>query len=98
MDMKYDLNYDIKIGLVNEAIFIGEDASFTIDKSVITGFNPAVILDNEIKINHENLNKIKFTRTYFNNCNGNIFVKSISNNEDLENWYGNRVFNNVYSL
>ncbi|OUR91879.1 hypothetical protein A9Q87_08740 [Flavobacteriales bacterium 34_180_T64] len=92
-----DLNYDINIGLVNEAIFIGEDASFTIDKSVITGFNPAVILDNEIKINTENLDKIKFTRTYFNNCKGNIFVNGISNNEDLENWYGNRAFNNVYS-
>jgi len=34
---------------------------------------------------------------YFNNCNGNIYIKYKPNNEDLENWYGNRVFNNVYS-
>ncbi|WCO03130.1 hypothetical protein [Psychroserpens ponticola] len=92
-----DLDYDIKIGLVNEAIYIGEDTSFTIDNSVISGFNPAVILDNKIKINSESLEKIGFTRTYFNNCKGNIYIKYKTNNEDLENWYGNRAFNNVYS-
>jgi hypothetical protein len=34
---------------------------------------------------------------YFNNCSGNIFVENNSNNEDLENWYGNSSFFNVYS-
>ena len=34
---------------------------------------------------------------YFNNCNGNIFIENNSNNEDLENWYGNAAFFNVYS-
>ncbi|MCK8481835.1 hypothetical protein [Psychroserpens algicola] len=97
INLSDDLRNDIKVGLVNEAIYIGEDASFTIDKSVISGFNPAVIFDNKIKINSENLEKIQFTRTYFNNCKGNIFVKDVPNNEDLENWYGNRAFNNVYS-
>jgi len=97
VNLSDDLNYDIKIGLVNEAIYIGVDTSFTIDNSVISGFNPAVILDNKIKINSENLDRVGFTRTYFNNCKGNIFTKYNSNNEDLENWYGNRAFNNVYS-
>lgn len=97
LNLSDDLKNDIKIGLVNEAIYIGENTSFSIDKSVISGFNPAVVLDYNIKINEENLAKIKFTRTYFNNCKGNIFVKHVPNNEDLENWYGNRVFNNVYS-
>ncbi|OIQ23857.1 MAG: hypothetical protein BM549_00705 [Lacinutrix sp. MedPE-SW] len=92
-----DLEYDIKVGLVNEAIFIGEDVTFKIDKSVISGFNPAVILDNNIKVNSSNLEKIVFTSSYFNNCNGNIFIKDNTNNEDLENWYGSRAFNNVYS-
>ena len=67
------------------------------NKSVISGFNPAVILDNNITVNSQNLEKIKFTEMYFNNCNGNIFVKDNANNEDLENWYGNRAFFNVYS-
>ncbi len=97
VNLSDDLNYDIKVGLVNEAIFIGENTSFTIDNSVISGFNPAVILDNKITINSENLEQIGFTRTYFNNCKGNIFIRYNSNNEDLENWYGNRAFNNVYS-
>ena len=92
-----NLSRDIKIGLVNEAIFIGQNASLAIDKSVISGFNPAVVFDETISINEENLNKMQFTSTYFNNCNGNIFRKGYFNNDDLESWYGNRAFNNVYS-
>ena len=34
---------------------------------------------------------------YFNLCKGNIFVVNNSNNEDLESWYGNAAFANVYS-
>ena len=64
---------------------------------MVSGFNPAVILDENIKLNSENLERIKFTKTYFNNCNGNIFRKGYSNNDDLENWYGNRAFDNLYS-
>ncbi|WP_120200678.1 hypothetical protein [Ichthyenterobacterium magnum] len=97
INISNDLKYDIKVGLVNEAIYVGEDTSFSIDKSVISGFNPAVILDDKIRINSESLEKIKFTRTYFNNCNGNIFRNGFSNNDDLENWYGSSAFNNVYS-
>ncbi|NNL31896.1 MAG: hypothetical protein HKO80_01700, partial [Flavobacteriaceae bacterium] len=97
VNLSDDLFYDTKIGLVNEAIYVGEDVSFSIDNSVISGFSPAVILDENIKINSTNLNKIKFTRTYFNNCRGNIFVKNNPNNDDLENWYGSSAFNNVYS-
>ena len=97
INISNDLNYDIKVGLVNEAIYIGESTYFSIDKSVISGFNPAVILDSKIKLNAKNLENIKFTRTYFNNCNGNIFKDGFSNNDDLENWYGSYAFNNVYS-
>lgn len=97
MNLSNDLSYDIKVGLVNEAIFIGNHTSFSIDRSVISGFNPAVILDKNITLNSENLEEIQFTRTYFNNCNGNIFKNGFSNNDDLENWYGSRVFDNVYS-
>lgn len=97
INVSEDLNSDIKLGLVQEGIYIGKDASFSFNKSVISGFNPAVVLDEKISINNENLEKINFSRTYFNNCNGNIFVDNNSNNEDLESWYGSRAFNNVYS-
>lgn len=92
-----DLRSDISVGLVQEAIYIGADASFAINKSVISGFYPAVILDDQIQLNTENLEKIQFTRTYFNNCKGNIFRKGYTNNDDLESWYGSRAFDNLYS-
>ncbi|MCB0447486.1 MAG: hypothetical protein KDD03_08235 [Gelidibacter sp.] len=92
-----DLAYDIKVGLVKEALFIAPEASLNMTKSVISGFNPAVILDETIFVNSENLDRIKFSEMYFNNCKGNIFTEHNSNNEDLENWYGNRAFFNVYS-
>ncbi|WNH10463.1 hypothetical protein [Thalassobellus suaedae] len=92
-----NLKSDINMGLVKEAIFIGENASLDMDKSVISGFNPAVLFEDEIQINQDNLEKIKFANMYFNNCNGNIFIENNSNNEDLENWYGNSAFYNVYS-
>lgn len=97
INVSNDLKGDIQIGLVQEAIFIGPDASANIHKSVISGFKPAVILDDRIDINNDNLQKIQFTRSYFNNCKGNIYRKGYTNNDDLESWYGSRAFDNVYS-
>lgn len=92
-----DLKSDVESGLVKEAIFVAENASLEMEKSVVSGFNPAVLLDENIVINQENLEKIKFINMYFNNCNGNIFTEYNYNNDDLENWYGNSAFFNVYS-
>lgn len=97
VNVSNDLKGDINVGLVQEAIYIGPDVSFTIQQSVISGFKPAVIFDARIAINNENLNKIKFTQSFFNNCSGNIFRKGYTNNDDLESWYGSRAFDNVYS-
>lgn len=92
-----NLKADIEKGLVKEAVYVGENALLDMNKSVISGFNPAVLLQDEIRVNQENLEKIKFENMYFNNCNGNIFVENNANNEDLENWYGNSAFFNVYA-
>lgn len=92
-----NIESDIERGLVKEAVYIGHNTTVDIIKSVISGFNPAVILEDKIKVNQENLEKIKFNDMYFNNCNGNIFVENNKNNDDLENWYGNPAFLNVYS-
>ncbi|WP_299525408.1 hypothetical protein [Winogradskyella sp.] len=97
VNVSNDIKSDMEIGLVQEAIYIGADVSFAINKSVISGFYPAVILDDKIKLNNENLEKIQFTRTYFNNCKGNIFRKGYTNNDDLESWYGSRAFDNLYA-
>ncbi|WP_194767916.1 hypothetical protein [Tamlana sp. I1] len=97
LNVSKDLRADISMGLVKESVYVGENAALDMNKSVISGFNPAVIFENKIQINQQTLDKIKFTDMYFSNCNGNIFVENNSNNEDLENWYGNHAFFNVYS-
>lgn len=97
MVLSNNLDADRKVGLVHEAMYVKEGASFSMNKSIFSGFNPAVILDNKIQINNENLSNMGFSNMYFNNCQGNIFTENVSNNEDLENWYGNNAFTNVYS-
>ncbi|NND89039.1 MAG: hypothetical protein HKM28_07330, partial [Flavobacteriaceae bacterium] len=92
-----DLDAAIEVGLVSEALYVKNDATFSFTKSVFSGFNPAVILDKKISINNETLNQMTFSNMYFNNCKGNIFTEDVPNNEDLENWYGNGIFQNVYS-
>lgn len=88
---------DIESGLIKEGVYIADNATIDFKKSVISGFNPAILLDKAIYINDENLKKIKLEQMYFNLCKGNIFVADNSNNEDLESWYGNAAFANVYS-
>ncbi len=92
-----NLKLDMQMGLVKEAVYVGQNTNFEMSRSVISGFVPAVILDSKIQVNEANLEKIKFDNMFFNNCEGNIFVENDSNNLDLENWYGNSSFFNVYS-
>jgi hypothetical protein len=92
-----NLSADIQSGLIKEAIYVAENTNLDFKRTVISGFNPAILLDPKIDINDENLKKIRLTETYFNLCKGNIFTEYNSNNEDLENWYGNVSFFNVYS-
>jgi hypothetical protein len=88
---------DIKSGLIKEAVYIEENASFACSKTVISGFNPAVILDSKIEVIDANLRKIVFENMYFNLCKGNIFSENNPDNSDLESWYGNTSFFNVYA-
>ena len=97
LNLSDDLNTAIEIGLVKEALYVEKGTSFSIQKSVFSGFSPAVILSSDIDIDTNSLNKMEFSNMYFNNCKGNIFTNGESNNEDLENWYGNGLFKNVYS-
>lgn len=92
-----NIKTDMEQGLVRESIYIAENTNIDFKRSVISGFNPAVVLDEKIAINDESLKKLKFQEMYFNACKGNIFLENNSNNEDLESWYGNASFFNVYS-
>jgi hypothetical protein len=88
---------DIAKGLVKEAVYVAENTTLVLRKSVISGFKPAVLLDSKIEINTKNLKKIRIEEMYLNNCTGNIFSEGSLNNEDLESYYGNSIFFNVYA-
>lgn len=92
-----DIAADVKAGLVKEGVLVAENTTLVLRKSVISGFNPAVVLDSKIDINDKNLKRIRIEEMYLNFCNGNIFSAGSLNNEDLESYYGNSVFFNLYS-
>jgi hypothetical protein len=92
-----NIDADIKAGLIKEGVYVSENSSLVLRKSVISGFNPAVVLDNRIEINDKNLKKIRIEEMYINFCKGNIYSEGIDNNEDLEGYYGNSVFFNLHS-
>lgn len=92
-----NIKAEIESGLVKEGVYVAENATIDFSKSVISGFNPAILLSNEIDINDQNLKRIKLEKMFFNLCKGNIYVEHNSNNEDLESWYGSAAFANVYS-
>lgn len=92
-----NIEQDIKAGLVKEGVYVGENSSLVLRKSVISGFSPAVVFDSKIEINDKNLKKIRIEEMYLNFCNGNIFTEGSTENEDLESYYGDSVFFNLYS-
>jgi hypothetical protein len=91
------LDADIASGLIKDAIRVAENCSISIKKSVISGFNPAIIIDNKIELKDANFRKIKLDGIFFNNCKGNVYSENNSNNEDLEDYYGNAAFSNLIS-
>ena len=92
-----NLASDIAAGLIKDAVRVAENCSITVKKSVISGFNPAILLDNKIVLTDVNFRKIKLEDIFFNNCKGNVFTESNANNEDIEDYYGDTAFSNVYS-
>jgi hypothetical protein len=92
-----NINADIQSGLVKEALYVAENASLEMKRSVISGFNPAVLLDSKTEITNDNLKRIKLEEMFFNLCTANILTEGNTNKEELEHWYGNSLFFNVYS-
>ncbi len=59
-------------GLIKEAIFINQGCSFSLNKTIISGFETALLLSSNIEIKPDNINKIKLKKVFFNNCEKNI--------------------------
>lgn len=87
---------DLASNLVKEGVFVGSNAALNLKRSVVSGFAPAAVLDSEINPEAGGLKKIGFSEVFFNNCKGNIFIANSSNNDDLENYYGDAAFYNLY--
>jgi hypothetical protein len=90
------LGEDLKSGLLKEGIFISSNSTLALKRSVISGFAPGIVFDDEITIDDKNLKKIKIEEVYFNKCKGNILVENTSNDSELEDYYGQGVFFNLY--
>jgi hypothetical protein len=79
-------------GLTREAIFVKERSSLEIKNSVISGFKATVLLDQKIKVDFENLGKIKIQDMLFNNCDSYIESELVENNSGIKSWYNNENF------
>ncbi len=91
-----NLSSDIASNLVKEGLFIGNNVSFSLKRSVVSGFKPAAILAQDVKLDNATFKKIEFKEAFINNCTGNIFVENNTNNEDIEDYYGNVSYGNVW--
>ncbi|QQY81514.1 hypothetical protein JJL45_11320 [Tamlana sp. s12] len=89
-----DLDYGIKAGLIKESIFIGKSTNFSLESSVISGFNKAIILSERIEINDADLSKIQLSNVSFNKCKGAVSLNLKEDDTTLENWYKNPSFFN----
>ena len=80
------------LGLIREAIFIKENATFSFTNSIISGFSQCLLMDAKINTDYENLDRIKFKDVLFNNCTSYIESELPENNIALKNWYSNDKF------
>lgn len=76
-------------GLVKEAAYIKENTFFNLTNSVVSGFEPFVLLEGNIGNGEANLSKITFKNVIVNNCKGEIESESASNTPGIKTYYSN---------
>ncbi|KUJ61446.1 hypothetical protein AR687_13075 [Flavobacteriaceae bacterium CRH] len=74
-------------GLVKEAVHIRENTYFNLTNSIISGFSPFTLLEQNIGSAQENLAKIIFKNLVVNNCNGGITSESSGNDSPIQSYY-----------
>lgn len=92
-----EIEKDIQLGLIKEAVYVAAGTSLEIRKGLISGFNPAVLIDKDFVMTNENLLNIKIRETYFNSCKGMITSERLKDNAELKIKYESRGFNNNYT-
>jgi hypothetical protein len=79
-------NESNKQGLVNEAVFVDENSFFTLNNSVVSGFDSFMKFNKKI-IEDKHLDKIKVTNITVHNCENNVVSETGFDAElQLKNW------------
>ena len=95
-------------GLVKEAIMIRENAAFTLDNSVVSGFSSVVLFDKKIYMKAADLSKIKLKKLLINGCKktfegednkstsyetaANVYFMNVANQNEVKNDTNENVF------
>ncbi|MFD2908545.1 hypothetical protein ACFSX9_07325 [Flavobacterium ardleyense] len=87
----------VTAGLIKEAVLINDGCFFSLNKSIISGFETALLLSSNLELKPENINKIKLKKIFFNNCENNITSElGATESQDLESMYAAAIYGNVY--
>ena len=87
----------VTAGLIKEAIYINDGCLFSLNKTIISGFETALLLSSKIELKPDNINKIKLKKIFFNNCDNNIISElGTTESQDLESMFAAAVYGNVY--
>lgn len=73
-------------GLVREAIYIKENTQFSLKNSVVSGFEPFLLMSSKIGLLPENLAKINLQNNIINNCIGGLKSEDSNFNDKLKYW------------
>ncbi|RUT69191.1 hypothetical protein D0817_16915 [Flavobacterium cupreum] len=84
-------------GLVREAVYVRENTLFNLSNSIVSGFTPFALLEENIGNSDANLAKITFKNVIVNNCNGGITSESSGTTPAIENWYNKPEFGIGYT-
>ena len=74
-------------GLVRESIYVRENTFFNLNNSIVSGFSPFVLLEENIGNGEVNLSKLTFKNLIVNNCTGGITSESSASNSIIQNYY-----------
>lgn len=84
-------------GLVRESIYVRENTFFNLTNTIVSGFTPFALLEENIGNSDVNLSKITFKNVIVNNCNGGITSESSGTDPSIQNWYNKPEFGIGYT-
>jgi hypothetical protein len=84
-------------GLVRESIHVRENTFFNLTNSIVSGFTPFVIMEENIGSSDANLSKITFKNVIVNNCNGGITSEASGTTTAIQSWYNKPEFGIGYT-